>query len=180
MTVKEEIIETIMDAHMKIRQNMSRPFDHFIKEKVNPPDYLLMRLLDQGSGFTMGEVAEQMHISKQHATQMVDRLFAEGYVKREYCPDDRRLIRITITNTGKKLLTNCNNMFQRLMEERLAGESQEELQKLKDAIDVIIDFLSKNKSEIFTETINKMLTNTTNQFVEKIGGPNEKKDRKNT
>lgn len=59
-------------------------------------------LVSSGSPLTLGDLAERLACVRSNITQLVDRLEADGLVKRESDPADRRSIRAVITDAGKE------------------------------------------------------------------------------
>ncbi|MPN34386.1 hypothetical protein SDC9_181879 [bioreactor metagenome] len=59
-------------------------------------------------------------------------------------------------------LKNCNSLVRKLLELSLEGEPQEELERLKNAIDVIVAFFSKERGQLIKDIID--------QHVYKTGG----------
>ena len=51
---------------------------------------------------TLGELAGRLHCVRSNITQLVDRLEAEGLVRRGACPDDRRAVRAVVTPAGRE------------------------------------------------------------------------------
>lgn len=60
----------------------------------------------------MGEIAARLGYTKPSITGMVDVLEAHGFVIREFSPDDRRKVFISITEEGKKLV---NGLHERML-----------------------------------------------------------------
>lgn len=52
-------------------------------------------------GAPLSEIIEQLGVSKQAAGQLVDTLVLRGYLERSIDPDDRRRLRITLTERGQ-------------------------------------------------------------------------------
>src|SRR5437764_11539296 len=52
---------------------------------------------------SFGELAGLLGCDKTNVTGMVDRLARKGYLSREPCPADRRVIRVVLTDEGKAL-----------------------------------------------------------------------------
>jgi DNA-binding MarR family transcriptional regulator len=52
------------------------------------------------TGAPLSEIIEQLGASKQAAGQLVDTLVLRGYLNREVDPDDRRRLRVTLTERG--------------------------------------------------------------------------------
>ena len=65
------------------------------------PKYeVLKHLLEAGNPVPLGELAEWQSCARSNITQMVDRLEADGLVRRVADPDDRRSIRAELTAQG--------------------------------------------------------------------------------
>ena len=77
----------------------------------------------RASGFSMSQIGALFHIRRHHlrgvseigdelgvssaaASQMLDRLVNQGLITRTEDPDDRRVKRLVLTDTGKQLLKN--------------------------------------------------------------------------
>ncbi len=63
---------------------------------------VLRHLVLAGGTLSLGQLAERLACVKSNITQLIDRLEAEGLVERIQDPDDRRSMRATITDEGKK------------------------------------------------------------------------------
>ena len=63
---------------------------------------VLAVLVSAGSPMTLGELAQKLACVRSNITQLVDRLEADGLVRREADPKDRRSIRAVITDAGKE------------------------------------------------------------------------------
>lgn len=60
----------------------------------------LEQLIQAGEPLTLGGLAGRLQCVRSNVTQLVDRLEAEGLVKRGSCSEDRRAIRATVTPFG--------------------------------------------------------------------------------
>ena len=58
-------------------------------------------LVTAGEPLTLGELAQRLACVRSNVTQLVDRLEADGLVRREADPADRRSIRAVITDSGR-------------------------------------------------------------------------------
>jgi DNA-binding MarR family transcriptional regulator len=59
------------------------------------------QLISADQPLTLGDLAGRLHCVRSNITQLVDRLEAEGLVKRGSCPDDRRSVRAMVTPIGR-------------------------------------------------------------------------------
>lgn len=83
---------------------------------------------------TIGELAERLQIRPHSAVELVDRLAAEGLVRREGSKTDRRQVRITLTRRGLGFL------------ERLSASHKEELRRIAPSLRRILDQLGASES----------------------------------
>jgi DNA-binding MarR family transcriptional regulator len=78
-----------------------------IEASLNPLGLSLAKLNVLGilvastSPLTLGELAQQLACVRSNVTQLVDRLEADGLVRREADPTDRRSIRAVVTDAGR-------------------------------------------------------------------------------
>lgn len=60
----------------------------------------LSQLSEAGRPLTLSELAERLSCVRSNITQLVDRLEADGLVRRVADPDDRRSVRAELTELG--------------------------------------------------------------------------------
>ncbi len=63
---------------------------------------VLRELCQESEPLTLGQLAQRLNCGKSNVTQLVDRLEHEGLVQRVPHPDDRRCIRASITEEGRR------------------------------------------------------------------------------
>jgi DNA-binding MarR family transcriptional regulator len=63
----------------------------------------LRGILHRKPGLTMGELSQALSVPLYAATRMVDSLVATGLADRLPDPDDRRVVRVTLTEDGRRL-----------------------------------------------------------------------------
>jgi DNA-binding MarR family transcriptional regulator len=67
------------------------------------------------------DLAEEVVLSPTAMSRFVDRVAAAGYVRRDVDPDDRRALRIAITDEGVDLLRRMWPVYERAIEEHFAA-----------------------------------------------------------
>jgi DNA-binding MarR family transcriptional regulator len=67
----------------------------------------------------VGEVAERLQLRHHSAVGLVDRAEQLGLITRRQSPDDRRMVRIGLTQAGEKVLTRLTPLH--LVEMKLLG-----------------------------------------------------------
>lgn len=78
---------------------IAKPFKQLLDEGISLEMYYCIQMLRwYGGSMTMSELAAQTRMPKQQMTKMVNRLVVQQLVEREDDPQDRRIVRIRITD----------------------------------------------------------------------------------
>jgi len=85
-----------------------RQADELYKGKITLPQFLILDFLSRQGESRMTDMAHFMHVTTAAMTGIVDRLVGYGYVVRVYDPEDRRIIKIKLTDQGNALLKKIN------------------------------------------------------------------------
>lgn len=72
--------------------------------QVTPLQYHALLLLSRDGRLTMGELCDRMLLASSTVTDLVDRMENGGYVARERCCNDRRVVRIALTGEGRRVV----------------------------------------------------------------------------
>jgi DNA-binding MarR family transcriptional regulator len=110
----------------------------FLPEDITPQQFNILRIL-RGSfpnPLSTLQIRERMLDKMSDTSRIVDRLITKGLVKKIICKSDRRLVDITITDKGKKLL--------------------ERLDVRQDEMDGIMSNLSKKEAELLSDLLDKV------------------------
>lgn len=99
------------------------------------PQYLVMVLLWEKDGQTVGQIGEQLFLESSTLTPLLKRLEAAGHVKRERNPADERQVLIRLTDSGRGLKDQTTDFFDHLME--AVGMGVEELTELRANIQAL-------------------------------------------
>lgn len=84
------------------------------------------------------ELKKKILVNNPDVTRLLDRLVKKGYVFRETCPENRRKIDISLTDSGRKLFNNAHlsvkktlgNFFEEQINEEEAKELRSILRKI--------------------------------------------------
>jgi DNA-binding MarR family transcriptional regulator len=90
----------------------------------------LQMLADDGGSMPLGQLACRLCCVKSNVTQLVDRLEAEGLVRRAPDPEDRRSVLAMITDAGRVRLEEARQARERAEAALLDGLGTDELQRL--------------------------------------------------
>jgi len=83
-------------------------------------------ILHRKPGLTMGELSQALSVPLYTATRMVDSLVAAGLAERLSDPDDRRIVRVTLTDDGLRFHEAINADVTRNIQRIMACLTTEE------------------------------------------------------
>ena len=100
---------------------------------ISPQQYNILRILNgTDQALKVQTIKERMIERSPNATRLMDKLIAKQLIERFPCIDDRRVVYIKITNTGKQLLESISEDFNH---DLLKNISEEEAKQLSDLLD---------------------------------------------
>lgn len=114
-----------------------------IEVSLTPLHFEIMYLLMEESSLPVAEVGKRLILAKAHMTQLVDKLVEKEMVIRETDPNDRRVIRISITEKGKEILNEVYERVSIAFKEALSSLSKNDLEELTTSLSKIRDILSR-------------------------------------
>ena len=97
----------------------------------------LSHLVKEGEPLSLSECATKMTCVRSNITQLVDRLEADGLVRRVEDPEDRRAVRAAVTALGKERYAAGVRQVERVQAEfaeTLSGIDQGALERVLSAI----------------------------------------------
>ena len=109
----------------------------FEREDITPQQFNILRIL-RGAGKPLStlQIRQRMLDKMSDTSRIVDSLVKKGLVKKVVCKSDRRLVDVSISDTGLELL--------------------EKLDQTSDEMDSVINKLSKEEAEKLNELLDKI------------------------
>ncbi|MFJ2260858.1 MarR family winged helix-turn-helix transcriptional regulator [Streptomyces sp. NPDC087844] len=78
---------------------------------------------DGGNAYRVQEIAERVHLSQSALSRLIGRLEKDGLVERCMCPEDRRGVRVSLTEKGRTLHDEVLPLQRAVLGRMLAGGS---------------------------------------------------------
>ena len=99
--IDKKLSELIFDIYKKMKKHCSiLSDDNLSRVQLHALNYIF-----KNPRFSLNELAEKFSVSTPSANDLVNRLVNFNLIKREEDKRDRRLIRLSLTNKGKKVLS---------------------------------------------------------------------------
>lgn len=92
---------------------------------------------------TMSKLSNALSVPMSTATRIVDWLVDRGYIQRLADPEDRRVVRVALTESGKELHETVEAYIVQRIQQILSGLTNEERTTVFEYVFKIISILSK-------------------------------------
>lgn len=104
-------------------------------EQASLPQVQLLTLVARTDKHTIGDVAAFLGVSKAAAGQTVEKLVRRRWLRRTADKLDRRTVRLSLTESGQRLLAEYESARDEKLAEVFRGYSDEELRQMADVLD---------------------------------------------
>lgn len=91
------LMQTSKAIHDRIKEEMA-------KNKLGITEFSVLEVLYQKGKQTIQQIGNCILISSGSMTYVIDKLEQKGLLSRNACPDDRRVIHVTLTDDGNRLM----------------------------------------------------------------------------
>lgn len=111
MKISKLEYETLADLRYALRQFLRFSEDAAHAAGITPQQHQALLAIKGFPGrdrVTIGELAERLQIRHHSAVGLVDRLVANGFLKREPAQNDRRQVQLTLTARSENVLAKLS------------------------------------------------------------------------
>jgi DNA-binding MarR family transcriptional regulator len=102
-------------------------------------DWRVLSTLSDGKAISIGDLAQASVTKQPTVTRLLDRMEAQGYVKRIPHETDRRVTLVRITPRGKKLVSTLIVQAKAHEDQVLAPLGEEKAEELKATLRLLLD-----------------------------------------
>lgn len=134
--MEDQLCFTVYSASMAIQRAYKPLLDGL---GLTYPQYLVMNVLWDREGRTVGEIADELALEPSTMTPLLKRLESAGLVSRNRNPENERQVVITLTAEGRALKARAGCLGDALLERSGSsptelGDLNRRMQGLRDAI----------------------------------------------
>lgn len=86
------------------REFFKHQTEQFYKMKITLPQFAILQTLHKQGQSRMTDLARLLNVTTAAMTGIADRLVRDGYARRNRDPEDRRIVKISLTNKGSKIV----------------------------------------------------------------------------
>ena len=103
----------------------------------------VMKEIYQSPGLRVGEIAKKMAIHQTTTSNLLDALEKKNMVKKTRTANDQRIVLISLTEQGQKLIEQTTGPVRGLLPEALAKMDASDLDQLGQSLDVLMKCIAQ-------------------------------------
>lgn len=143
------LFESFIDALGKLKRIVNQSAEIPVGDKVATLlQYQALVFIDTHKGATAREIAHGLSLSSSAVTQLIDRLYVLGSVRREQDEKDRRLVHHYLTKDGEKHLSSLRRKHNERIKNIATFLSEDDLTQLVTLLEKLITNIDKNQKQI--------------------------------
>ncbi len=96
--------------------------------------WLIIKAILENPGITQNEIGDLVFKDNASVTRIIDLMVKSEYITRNVHPDDRRKTNLEVTDSGKKVIKEVQNIVENNREIALKGVSKDELEIMYSAL----------------------------------------------
>ena len=131
----------------QIKQIQDRIFERLLKandiEDFNGAQGRILFVLWQEDNLAIHELSKKTSLAKTTLTSMLDRMEKSGYLQRVFDPDDRRQIRIVLTEKARAMRGRFQEVSTQMNQIFYKGFSRKEITQLEDTLAKVLENLKE-------------------------------------
>ena len=138
-----EVSDDLLNLLLKLNDKVFER-DKMVKCSPLPPSHVkvLFYLLNKGSS-SISDIASNLGISKPNMTPIIDKLLKENLVYRKEDPNDRRIVRIDLTQKAHDMAIEHKKRIKKSLLSKLMVLSDDDLLIMKDSISNLKNIIVK-------------------------------------
>ncbi len=132
--ITEHLAYLLAQANREINRQLE---SRLSKEGVPVEQWRILKVLSDGNGHSMGELAEAVLLNHPTLTKMIDRMVSDALVYRNQDPKDRRKVLMFSSDRGKALCQRLNSLAmsqEAHIVENYGNKSTNELKRLLESL----------------------------------------------
>ena len=110
----------------------------WVARGLTMPQLRIMFILSRQMGVTPGALAEKMRVSPSTVTGLTDRLMRQRLIVREEDAEDRRLVRLRLSDEGRRAIGELETAGRAHFEEIAASMPSDHVEKLAELLEEFV------------------------------------------
>jgi MarR family 2-MHQ and catechol resistance regulon transcriptional repressor len=138
----EDLLSIPPLVHRVIRRKLLKAAAN-VREDISPPLFGIMKILDEAGTLHIAEIGDRLQLPRPQMTHLIDKLVEMEIVGRQTCADDRRIINVSLTSNGQRVLEEFLKAVRGSIKMDLSCLTDRDLQELSFSLRKLSEILLK-------------------------------------
>jgi DNA-binding MarR family transcriptional regulator len=116
----------LMSVNTAMRRLVRRRMREQVPPRLRPAQVELMVVVGNHPGISVAAAARELHLADNSVSTLVNQLLAAGMLRREVDPDDRRAVRLELTQDARRHIADWRDRRARLVGARIEELAEED------------------------------------------------------
>ncbi|MBP1080350.1 MULTISPECIES: MarR family transcriptional regulator [Bacillus] len=130
MSSREQMMYQMESLLRKVFKQIRIEINELLKREMSRNEFMILRILNEEGPKKVTEFANVLGVSASHITAVTDALVEKGWISRIRSKEDRRIIKIHITDSGNEVIKYFDKKKTEYFTSRFEAFSDEELQTI--------------------------------------------------
>ncbi len=133
---RAELVEAFLELRPVLKRRFALNLEHELRDELHNVTIHQLEALGclRHHSHTMRELAKELGVGESATTALTDRLVRQGLVERGSDPKDRRIVRLELSRSGRRLVERLHESIGRKSAAMLEVLSDEQLAHLLDIL----------------------------------------------
>jgi DNA-binding MarR family transcriptional regulator len=129
-----------------LKEFAKRQLKELYKDNITLPQCLILEFIHREGELKMTDLANSMGVTTAAMTGIIDRLVRDGYIARNFDPQDRRVIKVKLTTKANTLVKRINQQKRQMVIKIFGKISASDRQDYLRIVTQIKDMLIKENA----------------------------------
>ncbi len=125
----DRLIRRYTEVYFYATRRISSVMKEEVLADITTDQYYVLRFIYQNDPCTSSRLAEQFEVNRSAITAMTNRFTDKGYIRRIADPDDRRVIMLSVTEEGKRVVENGEEKIRKFVESYMQELDKDEIEQ---------------------------------------------------
>ncbi|RZT23274.1 MULTISPECIES: MarR family winged helix-turn-helix transcriptional regulator [Fictibacillus] len=133
--LERELEMSLRRLFRTLRKGLNEVYTDYIPSN----EFAVLQTLHKNSPLMASEIANELKVSSSHITAVTDRLVGKNYIQRVRSDSDRRIVYLEITEDGKKIANEMDQIKNEYLAKKFTNLSEEEMKFMVAASTKLLD-----------------------------------------
>lgn len=139
MKSRWDLTYEFLSNYRKLNKMARANLNELLETYVPFNEFMVLRMLIEHRQQNVSQIAEKLSVSSSHITAVSEKLIHKGYLSRIRAEDDRRMVYLTLTESGEKVAIEVETTITEYFHQKLENVTDEEIIVFNQLLTKLLD-----------------------------------------